>query len=144
MTIYKKQFSMLAAVLVLLFSTMMVPAWADRPAEFSFPPAVFYADDPCTGEETEFTFFYDAFEHQGHKKNLVGRSVVASGFTDTGYEAFTGHTHFVLNENVFVSNWKDMWRHADGRMFFTSGVFVLNFNQGEVKVFIDELRCIGQ
>ena len=139
-----KPLSMLAAIFVVLVSTAMVPALADRPTEFSFGPLVFNDSDPCTGEPFEASLFYDVFIHEGHPNNRVVRVLLSSGFTDTGFEAVNGHEVFINNGNVIMQQIKDVWRHDDGRMFRTKGTFVINLRQGEAKVFGIELLCISE
>lgn len=137
-----KRFPVLAAALAALLATMLPRALADKPTEISFPPDVFIDFDPCTGGLHEITIFFDVFLHEGHKNNFVGRAV-RTGFTDSGYELFTGHEIVVDNGNVFVAKFKDMWRTDDGRMFEASGRFTYNIIQDEVKVDKFVFRCIG-
>jgi hypothetical protein len=121
---------------------MVAPAMADKPAEIPFGPDVFLDVDPCTGVEHEITIFFDTFVHLGHPNNSVDRAI-RTGWTDSGYELFAGNDIILENNNVFMSKFKDMWRHDDGRMFRARGVFVLNFNTGEVQVDNFSLTCVG-
>ena len=56
---------------------------------------------------------------------------------------FSGNEIFLINKNVVISKFKDMWRNDDGRMFEVSGQFILNFRQNEVKFEGGTFRCIG-
>ncbi len=115
---------------------------ADRPTEIPFGPLVFPDFDPCTGDLMVLTIFIDTFVHLGHPNNLVDRGV-RTGFTSTGYDLFAGNDIIVINSGVFVNPFKDMWRHDDGRMFRANGVFIFNFNTGEVQVDKFSLECVG-
>ncbi len=134
--------SFLLLVLNALLLTMGAPAMADRPTEISFGPDVFIDVDPCTGDSMEFAIFFDTFVHLGHPNNFVDRAI-RTGFTDGGFELFAGNDMILENKNVFRAKFKDMWRHDDGRMFMARGVFVLNFNTGEVQVDNFALECVG-
>ncbi len=140
MKINVSQFSLLSALTVLL-ATMMAPASADEPTEIALPPEVFVDVDPCTGDDHLVTIFLDLFLHE-HNNNVVAH-LIRSGFTDSGYDMFAGNEHFVGNGHVIIDGFKDLWRNDDGRMFEAAGRFVLNLNQGEVKVDDLALRCIG-
>ena len=115
---------------------------ADRPIMVTFDPEVFIDIDPCTGESHEVTIFVDAYEHPGHQNNFVVR-IVMTGFTDSGYEMFSGGENVVANNGVFGGRFKNMWRNGDGRMFEVSEVFWFNGNQLDVKVEKGTLRCVG-
>ena len=134
--------SFLLLVLNALLLTMGAAAMADRPTEIPFGPDVFIDVDPCTGDLHEVTIFFDTFVHLGHPNNHVDRAI-RTGFTDSGYELFAGNDMFLQNNNVFRFKFKDMWRHDDGRMFRAGGVFVLNFNTGEVHVEKFAVKCVG-
>ena len=134
--------SFLLLVLNALLLTMGAAAMADRPTEISFGPDVFNDVDPCTGDLMELAIFFDTFVHLGHPNNFVDRGI-RTGFTDSGYELFAGNDMILQNKNVFRIKFKDMWRHDDGRMFRANGVFVFNFNTGEVQVDNFALECVG-
>ena len=117
-------------------------AMADQRANFVFGPITFQDIDPCTGSLHEITIFLDIYEHQEHPNNFLAQ-VVRTGYTDSGYEMFSGNEIFRINKNVVISKFKDMWRNDDGRMFEVSGQFILNFRQNEVKFDGGTFRCIG-
>ncbi len=89
-----------------------------------------------------FQLFWDVYQHQGHNNNFVSR-VVRTGFTSDGFEAFAGGELFVINNNVAAGHFRDMWRSEDGQMFTSNARYIVNFNQGEIKINVFELRCIG-
>lgn len=132
--------SFLLLVLNALLLTMVAPAIADPPTEGSFQ-AVFDDVDPCTGDLHEVTIFIDFFLHE-HPNNFVANEI-RTGFTDSGYEMFAGDGNVTITTNIFKQAFKDMWRHDDGRMFLARGVFVLNFDTGEVQADNVALECIG-
>ena len=136
-----KQFAALAALLTVSLATLIAPASADKPTELQ-DHVVFPDVDPCTGDIHEVNIFFDVFLHEGHKKNVVVHTKT-TGFTDSGYEMFAGSTHIVENDHVFIRGNKDLWRNDDGQMFEAASTFVLNLEQGEVKVDNFGLRCIG-
>lgn len=141
MKLVKTKIIGLAVISALLLS--VAPAiFADPPAEIPFGPIVFDDLDPCTGESHTLTIFIDTFVHLGHPNNIVDRGV-RTGFTSSGYELFAGNDLFLTNAGTFRMKFKDMWRHDDGRMFRAAGVFVVNFNTGEIVVNKFAIECVG-
>lgn len=140
-TMSKKAYH-LGAALTLAMLVSALPVTADAPTRVEFGPFVFVDIDPCTGTPHEIAIFVEAYEHRDHNNNFVA-TVVRTGFTDSGYELFSGNEVTQFNRNAVMSRFKDSWRNDDGRMMEVSGKFILNFNRGEVKLERFTFRCIG-
>ena len=131
------------SITIALTAGLAPSVMADKPILVTPPgPDVFDDVDPCTGEMHEVTIFVDAYEHPEHQNNFVVR-IVLTGFTDSGYEMFSGGENVVANNGVFGGRVKTFWRNDDGRMFEASEIFWWNENQLEVKVAKGTLRCVG-
>ena len=117
----------------------MSPTSADAPIIVT-DERTFDDVNPCTSEVDTISLFFTVYIHD-HKNNFVVH-VQRNGITASGYTLLNGQEQFVDNSQVITAHFKDIWLSADGSMFEAAGRFLLNVNQGDVKVDSLALRCI--
>jgi len=137
MKTYLCRFLVIAAISMLALSTAL---WADKPLR-SVESEEFVDLDPCTGQPTTITLYFDIGLHF-HKNNFVAVAK-RSGETSSGYHMVGGHETYVENygsttvKDSFVDNW-----HGNGRVWQVGGVFVYNWELDAVRVDKFVGRCL--
>lgn len=117
------------------------PALASEPEYIEYPVGPVVRLDPCTGTPLEIMLFVERYAHF-HKNNRLARYMY-TGYTNTGYELFSGFELRQINEHVVRFHYKLMWRHEDGRMWESTARFVDNIEKQELVVNLSNDRCIG-
>lgn len=134
-----KAFVIIAMGLV-LFGLAVSPAAADAPITYTASES-FTGIDPCTGGEMVFSISYEVTAHT-HQNNYVAHWK-RTGTTDTGYVMDHGVRTFQDNANISRNAFTDIWSHEDGSKFRVHGVFVFDFDSGDLMVLNFSEMCIG-
>jgi hypothetical protein len=133
----------MAVALAVFLAVIVAPGSADQPTVITVNVAPFTDVNPCTGLLHTVNISLTIFLHDGHNNNVV-QHVDRSGFTDSGYEMFSGQSQSVNNGHVITAHFRDLWRNDEGSIFEAAGRLKVNLNQGVVQINEAGLRCIQE